>query len=58
MSETPQDPQLLQQIVEPKQYHAPELREYGTVQDVTQTNQTVSNTQDNDVASYVTGGVP
>ena len=39
MSETPQDPQPLEQTIDRKQYHSPEFREYGTLQDRTQAGQ-------------------
>ena len=38
MSETPQDTQPLEQTAELKQYHTPELRDYGTLQELTQTS--------------------
>jgi hypothetical protein len=59
MSQTPQDPQPLEQEADRKQYHAPEFRDYGTLQDRTQTS--VSGIQTDSVADgvggYVTGGV-
>ncbi len=60
MSQTPQDPQPLEQTVDRKQYHAPEFRDYGTVQDLTRTSETSTNTSDSvadGVSGYVTNGV-
>jgi len=60
MSETTQDTQPLEQIVERMQYHTPEFRDYGKLQDLTQTSQISSNTPDSvgdGVSGYVTGGV-
>ena len=36
MSQTPQDTQPQEQTEGLKQYHTPEFRDYGTVQDLTQ----------------------
>jgi hypothetical protein len=57
MSQTPQDPQPLQQTVEFKQYHAPELRDYGTVQELTEASQagTPSDNNTAGVNNYITG---
>ena len=57
MSQTPQDPQPLQQTAQLKQYHAPEFREYGTVQELTQTSLTPLALRDNLVVApgYMTG---
>ena len=58
MSQTPQDPQPLEQTADRKQYHAPEFRDYGTVQDLTQTSPS-GGLRDNVVGApaYITGGV-
>ena len=58
MTQTPQDPQPLQQTPDRKQYHAPEFRDYGTVQDLTQTSQVPLGLRDNATAfpGYMTGG--
>ena len=57
MSETPQDTQPLQQTPDRNQYHAPDFREYGTVQELTEANQ-AGIPQDNATAgvnNYITG---
>ena len=57
MSQTPQDTQPLVQTVELKQYHAPELRDYGTVQDLTQASgsgNTVDTAAGNGAVGYIT----
>ena len=56
MSQTPQDPQPLQQTPELKQYHAPDFREYGTVQELTEASQ-AGTPSDNGTAGvqYITG---
>ena len=56
MSQTPQDTQPLEQTAELKQYHTPEIRDYGTLQDLTQTSGG-GNTQDSQgdgVSGYIT----
>ena len=55
MSETPQDPQALEQKAEGKQYHTPEFRDYGTVQDLTQGSQQTGTINDNTAPGYLTG---
>jgi hypothetical protein len=57
MKETPQDPQPLEHTAARKQYHAPEFRDYGTVQDLTQTSQQTFGSADNVVGgpTYLTG---
>ena len=57
MSQTPQDPQPLEQKADRKQYHTPEFRDYGTVQDLTQTSQQATGPIDGVVAApgYLTG---
>ena len=57
MSQTPQDTQPLEQTTELKQYHAPEFREYGTVQELTQTSQAPLGLLDGAVIApgYMTG---
>ena len=57
MSQTPQDQQPLQQTADRKQYHAPEFREYGTVQELTQTSQVITAFRDGAVVApgYLTG---
>ena len=54
MSQTPQDTQPLQQAPDRKQYHAPEFRDYGTVQDVTQASGS-GNTDDSGVGNGAVG---
>ncbi len=58
MSQTSQDPQPLEQTVDRKQYHAPEFRDYGTVQDLTQTSQAPLGPPDSVTGgpTYLTGG--
>jgi hypothetical protein len=58
MSQTPQDPQPLEHSVDRKQYHTPEFRDYGTVQELTQTSQQTFGSPDNVVGgpTYLTGG--
>jgi hypothetical protein len=46
MDEMPQHTQPLEQTPDRKQYHAPEFRDYGTVQDLTQASGS-GNTPDN-----------
>ena len=46
MSQTPQDTQPQEQTEGLKQYHTPEFRDYGTVQDLTQASGS-GNTPDN-----------
>ena len=60
MSEMPQDPQLLEQTADRKQYHPPKFRDYGTVQDLTQTSQQNGGINDtvNGGLTYLTGSVP
>jgi hypothetical protein len=57
MSQTPQDPQPLEQTLDRKQYHAPEFRDYGTVQELTQSNLSFTINRDNATAfvGYMTG---
>ena len=57
MSQTPQVTQPLEQTTELKQYHAPEFREYGTVQELTQTSLAPLGLRDNATAfqGYMTG---
>ena len=57
MSETPQDPQALEQKAEGKQYHTPEFRDYGTVQDLTQSSQQATGPLDTSSSApgYLTG---
>ena len=57
MSQTPQDTQPLEQTAEAKPYHAPEIRDYGTVQDLTQTTESTDITFDSQdgLDTYVTG---
>ena len=57
MSQTPQDPQPFEQIVDRKQYHTPEFRDYGTLQDLTQTSPVQVGPPDNVVGgpTYLTG---
>jgi len=57
MSQTPQEPQPLQQTPDRKQYHAPEFRDYGTVQELTQTSQVNLGQLDGSVLApgYMTG---
>jgi hypothetical protein len=43
MSQTPQDTQPTTDL---KHYHAPEFRDYGTVQDLTHSSETISNGTD------------
>ena len=57
MSEAPQDPQPLDQTVDRKQYHAPEFRDYGTVQELTQASgsgNTIDNVAGNGAVGYIT----
>ena len=57
MSDTPQDTQPLEQTADLKQYHTPELRDYGTVQDLTQASgsgNTSDNTAPNGTVGYIT----
>jgi hypothetical protein len=57
MSETPQDTQPLEQTASLKQYHTPEFRDYGTVQDLTQASgsgNTNDNTAGNGAVGYIT----
>jgi hypothetical protein len=57
MSETPQDKQPLEQTVDRKQYHTPEFRDYGTVQDLTQASAQTGVLLDAGTApTYLTGG--
>ena len=58
MSETPQDPQPLEQKADRKQYHTPEIRDYGTVQELTQTAQLTFGPSDTVIGgpTYLTGG--
>ena len=58
MSQTPQETQPLEQTPDRKQYHAPEFRDYGTVQELTQTSQVILGQLDGSVLApgYMTGG--
>ena len=58
MSETPQDTQPLEQTAGLKPYHAPEFRDYGTVQELTEANQAgiPSDNATAGVNNYITGG--
>ena len=57
MNQTPQETQPLQQTPDRKQYHAPEFRDYGTVQELTQTSQVILSQRDGAVVApgYMTG---
>ena len=57
MSETPQGTQPLEQTAGLKPYHPPELRDFGTVQDLTQASgsgNTIDNTAGNGTVGYIT----
>ena len=54
MSQTPQDTQPQEQTEGLKQYHTPEFRDYGTVQELTQSSGT-GNTSDNAAGNGAVG---
>jgi hypothetical protein len=56
MSQTLQDPQPLQQTADRKHYHAPEFRDYGTLQDLTRSSESISRSNDNTLNSVPPGG--
>ena len=58
MNQTPQETQPLEHTPDRKQYHAPEFRDYGTVQELTQAAQLTFGAPDNVVGGpgYITGG--